>query len=117
MNINNPFLISGYHSPAYFCDRAKETQTIINALHNGRDITLIAPRRMGKTGLIKHVFHQLKEQQGDIVTLYMDIYSTRSLGQFIRLLANTVLGQLDSAPQKALKRVSQFIKRDRKSVV
>lgn len=110
MNINNPFLISGYHSPAYFCDRAKETQTIINALHNGRDITLIAPRRMGKTGLIKHVFHQLKEQQGDIVTLHMDIYSTRSLGQFIRLLANTVLGQLDSAPQKALKRVNQFIK-------
>jgi AAA+ ATPase superfamily predicted ATPase len=110
MKPNNPFLISGYHSPAYFCDRQRETSTIIDALHNGRNITLIAPRRMGKTGLIKHVFCNLKEQQSDIVTLYMDIYSTQNLGDFVRLLANTVLGQLDSAPQKALSRINKFIR-------
>lgn len=110
MKPNNPFLISGYYSPEYFCNREQETQTITDALYNGRNLTLIAPRRMGKTGLIKHVFHRLKEQQADIVTLYMDIYSTQNLGDFVRLLANTVLGQLDSAPQKALSRVSQFIK-------
>lgn len=110
MKPNNPFLISGYYSPEYFCDREKETQILIDALHNGRNVTLIAPRRMGKTGLIKHVFHRLKEKQEDIVTLYMDIYSTRSLEHFVRLLANTVLGQLDSVPQKALKRVARFIK-------
>ena len=110
MKPNNPFLISGYYSPEYFCNRERETQTITDALYNGRNLTLIAPRRMGKTGLIKHVFHRLKEQQADIVTLYMDIYSTQNLGDFVRLLANTVLGQLDSAPQKALSRVSQFIK-------
>jgi len=61
MKPNNPFLISGYYSPEYFCDRNRESQTIINALYNGRGITLIAPRRMGKTGLVKHVFHKLKE--------------------------------------------------------
>lgn len=110
MKPNNPFLISGYYSPEYFCDRERETQTITDALYNGRNITLIAPRRMGKTGLVKHVFHKLKEQQADIVTLYMDIYSTQNLGDFVRLFANTVLGQLDSAPQKALSRVAQFIK-------
>ena len=110
MKPNNPFLISGYYSPEYFCNRERETQTITDALYNGRNLTLIAPRRMGKTGLVKHVFHRLKEQQADIVTLYMDIYSTQNLGDFVRLLANTVLGQLDSAPQKALSRVSQFIK-------
>ena len=110
MKPNNPFLISGYYSPEYFCNRERETQTITDALYNGRNLTLIAPRRMGKTGLIKHVFHRLKEQQADIVTLYMDIYSTQNLGDFVRLLANTVLGQLDSASQKALSRVSKFIK-------
>lgn len=110
MKPNNPFIISGYYSPDYFCDREKETQTIIDALYNGRNVTLIAPRRMGKTGLVRHVFHRLREQQPDIVTLYMDIYSTQNLGDFIRLFANTVLGRLDSVPQKALSRVSQFIK-------
>ena len=65
---------------------------------------------MGKTGLIHHAFYQLKEQKVDIVTLYMDIYSTQTLGDFVRLFANTVLGQLDSMPQKALGRISQFIR-------
>ncbi len=110
MRPNNPFLISGYHSPEYFCDRESETVTILDALHNGRNVTMIAPRRMGKTGLIRHAFHRLNEQEADIVMFYMDIYPTQSLGQFVRLFANTVLGKLDSAPQKALSRISQFIR-------
>lgn len=110
MKPNNPFLISGYYSPEFFCDREQETVTILDALHNGRNVTLIAPRRMGKTGLIRHAFYRLKEKQPDIVTFYMDIYSTQSLGDFVRLFAGTVLGQLDSVPQKALSRISQFIR-------
>lgn len=116
MKPNNPFLITGYYNPEFFCDRTQETETMINALHNGRNITLIAPRRMGKTGLIQNIFYKLHEQQPDIVTLYMDIYSTQNLGDFIRLLASTVLGKLDSAPQKALSRVSRFLKSCRPSI-
>lgn len=110
MKPNNPFLIAGYHSPEFFCDRETETAAILNALHNGRNVTLIAPRRMGKTGLIRHAFYRLKEQEPDIATLYMDIYSTQSMGDFVRLFANTVLGKLDTAPQKALSRIGQFIR-------
>lgn len=110
MKPNNPFLISGYHSPEFFCDREQETAKILDALSNGRNVTLIAPRRMGKTGLIRHAFYHLKEHHPEIVTLYMDIFSTQSLGDFVRLFANTVLGKLDSAPQKALSRISQFIR-------
>lgn len=110
MKPNNPFLISGYYSPEFFCDREQETRTILDALHNGRNVTLTAPRRMGKTGLIRHVFYRLKELQPDIVTFYLDIYSTQSLGDFVRLFAGTVLGQLDSAPQKALSRISRFVR-------
>ena len=110
MKPNNPFLVTGYHSPEYFCDRRQEAETMIQALYNGRNVTLIAPRRMGKTGLVKHVFYKLREQEPDIVTFYMDIYSTQALGDFIRLFASTVLGRLDSVPQKALGRVGKFIK-------
>ena len=110
MKPNNPFLISGYYGPEFFCDREQETRTILDALHNGRNVTLTAPRRMGKTGLIRHVFYRLKELQPDIVTFYLDIYSTQSLGDFVRLFAGTVLGQLDSAPQKALSRISRFVR-------
>ena len=110
MKLNNPFLITGYHSPEYFCDRQRETASVIDALHNGRNLTLIAPRRMGKTGLIRNCFYKLKEQQTETVTLYMDIFSTQNLSEFVQLLAGTVLGQLDSAPQKAMARIGKFIK-------
>lgn len=110
MKPNNPFLITGYYSPEYFCDREKETATMLSALDNGRNITLIAPRRMGKTGLIKNVFYKLKEQKSDVVTLYMDIYSTQNLGDFIKLMASTLIGSLDSTPQKAMKRIGKFLR-------
>ena len=110
MKPNNPFLIAGYHSPEFFCDREAETATILGALQNERNVTLIAPRRMGKTGLIRHAFYHLKEYEEETVTLYMDIYSTQSLGDFVRLFANTVLGKLDTAPQKALSRIGRFIR-------
>lgn len=106
----NPFLISGYYSPEYFCDRVDESEKIICALENGRNITLVAPRRMGKTGLIKNVFHKLKENQSDIITIYIDIYSTRSLNDFVNLLANNILGVLDTTTKSIFNRVSQFIK-------
>jgi len=52
----NPFVISGYTAPEYFCDRQDELQKLKNGIKNGRNITLIAPRRIGKTGLINHLF-------------------------------------------------------------
>lgn len=116
MKPNNPFLISGYHSPEFFCDRVSETNNILNALYNGRNVTLIAPRRMGKTGLIRHAFYHSKLQNPEITTLYMDIFSTQSLKDFVNLFANTVLGQLDSTPQKALNRIGQIIRSCRPSI-
>ena len=112
MTINNPFLISGYHSPTYFCDREKESETIQDALENGRNIMLVSPRRMGKTGLIQNIFYRIRQQEQtpEYITFYLDIFSTRSLGDFIRLLGNTVLGKLDSTPRKAMNRIGQFLK-------
>ena len=51
----NPFILEPYRSKAYFCDRESETQEILSGLENGRNITLISPRRLGKTGLIYRV--------------------------------------------------------------
>ncbi len=116
MKPNNPFLIAGYYSPEFFCDRVKESHDISDALYNGRNVTLISPRRMGKTGLICHIFHLLKEEHPDIVTLYMDIFPTQSLSDFVHVFAKTVLGKLDTLPQKALSRVSKFIRSCRPSI-
>ncbi|MBQ0160286.1 MAG: ATP-binding protein [Bacteroidales bacterium] len=109
-NVNNPFLLYGYVSPDYFCDREEETKEIISALKNGRNITLMSPRRMGKTGLIHHVFHQIKSTEKDAACFYLDIFSTRSLQDFVELFGRCVIGKLDTPAQRAAGFVSQLFK-------
>ena len=106
--LNNPFVVYGYKGPKYFCDRVAETEKIVNGLNNERNITLIAPRRIGKTGLIHHVFATIKEQQPDICCIYFDILATKTIGQFIQLMARNVLGRLDSPSQTAFRKVQEF---------
>ncbi|MEQ3367836.1 ATP-binding protein [Parabacteroides distasonis] len=110
LNMNNPFLIVGYQGPEYFCDREKETEVILSALHNGRNITLVSPRRMGKTGLIKNVFYTLQEKEKNAKCFYLDIFSTQNLREFVALLGREILGKLDSLSQSTLKTLLSFFK-------
>lgn len=107
---NNPFLVSEYISPEYFCDRELETRELLEDLYNGWNVTLIAPRRIGKTGLIRNAFYQLKKTNPEIKTYYIDIMGTQNLREFIGLLASEILGSLDSDVQKAIKHVNEIVK-------
>ena len=52
----NPFLITGYQGPDYFCDREKETASLMSALKNGKNITLSgvgSTRMMGPQDLME----------------------------------------------------------------
>jgi uncharacterized protein len=51
----NPFIVIGYE-PGLFCDRERETETLVRSLNNKRNICIVSPRRLGKTALIRHVF-------------------------------------------------------------
>lgn len=85
----NPFIIKGYLSPKYFCDREKETARILGAISNQRNLTLVSLRKMGKTGLILHVFNELKHLQTH-ETLYLDIYHTDNLSGLINQLGTAI---------------------------
>jgi len=87
----NPFLVKGYVSPEYFCDREKETETLLRNIQNGVDTTLISPRKYGKTGLILHLFDAIQRKKLPYETLYVDIFATRSLSDFIKALAEAVM--------------------------
>ena len=105
--MQNPFLVKSYISPEYFCDREIETNKIISAIENGRDITLISPRRMGKTGLIYHVFNH-KTVKEKYYSVYCDIYQTGNLSDFVTVFGNAVINQLEKTPDKMLKKVKRF---------
>lgn len=108
--IDNPFLLYGYEGPEYFCDRKEETEEMVSSLRNGCNITLMSPRRYGKTGLIRHVFHKIKEQDPDAACFYIDIYATNSLYDFVQTFAKAVVGKLDTPLQKAENIITKIFK-------
>lgn len=81
---------------------------MLSALSNERNVTLIAPRRIGKTGLIKNVFYLMRQQEVGVSCFYMDIFATRDLPSFVRLFAETVLGQLDTLSETVLHKLTSF---------
>lgn len=89
----NPFIVKGYKSPAYFCDRDVETATIISNIQNGADTTLISPRKYGKTGLILHTFAEVKRKRLNYETLYVDIFATLTLDDLTKALADAILSK------------------------
>lgn len=89
----NPFVVGRYVSDSYFCDREAETKFLIKQIENGRNVALISPRRLGKTGLIRHLFHQDSMKQ-KYHTFFVDIYATTSLAEFVYLLGKAIYDEL-----------------------
>jgi len=89
--LENPFVYKGYEGPMYFCDRVQETENMVSALKNGRNITLLSPRKIGKTGLIKHAFNRISTTENDTICIYVDIFSTQNLHDFVQVLGTAVV--------------------------
>ena len=107
MRLDNPFLIRGYAGPEYFCDRTAETQQLVSAISNGRDVTLVAPRRYGKTGLIHNAFRILEKTHA---TVYLDIFAIEDLTSFVQTFATAVLDRLDSPAERVERKLLSFFR-------
>ncbi len=85
----NPFLLGGYHSKEYFCDRESKLAGLNNHLHNERNIVLFSWRRMGKSSLIKRFLTE-KEESGKVEAIFIDLLASRSVKQAIELIIEAV---------------------------
>ena len=103
----NPFIIKGYRSPEYFCNREKETNIILGAINNQRNLTLVSLRKMGKTGLLFHVFNKIS-QANTFETVYLDIYHTENLQGFINQLGTAIFRMKKSFETKMKEFLQNF---------
>ena len=108
--LENPFVYQGYEGPDYFFDRTEETENIISALRNGRNVTLISPRKIGKTGLIRHVFHQLESAGNDAICIYSDIFATKNLQEFVETIGKAIVEDALQREKTFASKVMDFFK-------
>ncbi len=89
--ITNPFITGGYVSPEYFCNRHNETEYLLKAISSRRNVTLISLRRMGKTGILKHVKYILEQTRQAPAVLYIDLMPTMSGNEMLNTLSSALL--------------------------
>lgn len=108
-NLNNPFIVSKHIPEELFCDRKEETSLLIKQIDNGRNVVLVSPRRMGKTGLLYHLLRQ-QEIADNYNTLYIDIYPASSLKELTYIFGKAVFERLKSKRKQHLEFFFQVIK-------
>lgn len=104
------FPINRYLGPEFFCDREEESNKLMEALTNGRNTVVMAPRRFGKTGLIHHTFHRIKAKRKNVITVFLDIYSAKDLSDFNSQFLSAVSEALAEDSSKIWETVSSFFK-------
>lgn len=85
----NAFLLQGYHSAAYFCDREEELSALKNHQLNERNVVLFSWRRLGKSALIKRFITE-EERKGEIEAVYVDLLATSKTKEAIELIIQAV---------------------------
>ena len=105
----NPFVIKSYESKEFFCDREEELQLMLQNCINKTDMTLVSRRRMGKTGLVFRLFDELNSTHPEIFTVYLDIFISRNLDDFIKLFAEAAVKAFPTKT-KIGERMMNFIK-------
>ena len=108
--VNNPFFTGKTDIPyEFFCDRKKETALLIKKIANGSNIVLKAPRRTGKSSLIKHLFKQ-KEVASNYNTLYVDVYGTKTMDGFIEEFQSAFFSAPFARTEAGKKRITELFK-------
>lgn len=105
--LNNPFVIGKYVSRQYFCDREKESDLLIHHIVNGRHVAIMSERRLGKTGLIEHVF--ANHLPHDYEPFLIDIYTCKNLREMVYLLASEVFKKI-AKRQPLLERLLRIVR-------
>ena len=112
---NNPFILRGYVADEFFCDREQETVDLIGEVSNGNNVTLIAPRRVGKTGLILHTFNR-PEVKARYYTFLIDLYATKNIEEMVQELGKSILNALKPHGTKVIQAFVNCLRSLRSSV-
>lgn len=89
--MKNPFVFGKIVGEENFCNRTTELDDLTRHIKNCYSVWLFAPRRYGKSSLIRKVF---KDISSDVKTVYFDLYNIKSLDDFVRNYSNTLANEL-----------------------
>jgi hypothetical protein len=101
----NPFIYSHPIAPDDIIDRDEETRRLLTAAVGGHYVRLYAPRKYGKTSLLRRVLRDAEREQG-MIPILVDLYGVLSISdvavRFERAYARQLKGKVRARVEEFL---------------
>ncbi|MGM9741144.1 MAG: P-loop NTPase fold protein, partial [Candidatus Cryptobacteroides sp.] len=89
--IESPFQYGTLATKENFIDRESERASLKQMLFSGINVSLISPRRWGKSSLVKMAMDELESERDDVKVCYLDAFSIDSVEDFYSKFASAVV--------------------------
>ena len=100
--MKNPFYFGNEVHNEEFCNRVNELSELKNDVNNGMNVLLYAPRRFGKTSLLKKLQNELQNTT-DTKVIFFDWMSVSSIDEFLDKYFHSIASSLESTSDKVMK--------------
>jgi len=97
--VSNPFYFGNEVSGDDFCNRVRELDVLKHDIDSGLNVLLYAPRRFGKTSLLKQLQHNLSDE-AQYKVIFFDWFSVASVDEFIQRYFDAIAHSFDSTADK-----------------
>lgn len=107
--MDSPFQFGTLATDNNFIDRVSERAELKQMLSSDINVTLISPRRWGKSSLVKKAMDELTAERKDIRVCFLDAFSINSEEEFYSTFAAKVISCSAGKIEKVLKEAKQYL--------
>lgn len=104
-----PFQYGTLATDENFIDRVQERAELKQLLSSGINVTLISPRRWGKSSLVKKAMDEMRVERNDIRICYLDAFSVNSEEEFYSIFASKVISCAAGKIEKSFKEAKKYL--------
>ena len=107
--IESPFQYGSLATKDNFVDRIAERASLKQMLYSGINVSLISPRRWGKSSVVKMAMDELAEEKKEVRVCYLDAFSIDSTDDFYSAFASSVISGTSTKVEKAISDVKKYL--------
>ena len=106
-----PFIFGKSANFENFTDREEESLRLVQNFKSLINVTIISPRRWGKTSLVENTAHKIMSENSKIKVCLLDIFSVRSEAEFYEHFASGILKATANKWEEMVTNAKDFLSR------
>lgn len=107
--MKKPFVYGELAENENFIDRIEDRRQLKTFLANGVNVTLISPRRWGKSSLVKATMKEIEAEDKNTVACFIDAFRLNSETEFYNAFASAVVNSVATSFDKGMELVKKYL--------